>query len=134
LIDKLGCLSMPHTSTLALYLRVRLEFNPLFTSFSFKRFVIYNGSFTLATFVSETAGNSDMCHHLTVLALATLGSAIQIGSFLFLLRCPRWPRLVSSDCCCRWHYLANFYQWKYGLRLIYTSDFRTRFCNKLVHY
>jgi hypothetical protein len=33
--------------------------------------------FTLATFVSETAG--DRQHHLTVLALATLSGATKIG-------------------------------------------------------
>jgi len=35
-----------------------------------------------------------------VLALATLGDATQIGLFLFVLLCPRWPRhrqLMSSS-------------------------------------
>ncbi len=41
-----------------------------------------NGSFTLATFVSKTAGDSDTQHHLTVLSLANLGGATQIVSFL----------------------------------------------------
>jgi hypothetical protein len=75
------------------------------------------GSFTLATFVSETAGDSDTQHHLTVLALATLGGTTQIGLFLFMSHCPRWPRQVSSDCYCRWHYQANFRQWKHGFRV-----------------
>jgi hypothetical protein len=30
--------------------------------------------------------------HMTVLALATLGGMTEIGSFLFLLHRPRWPR------------------------------------------
>jgi hypothetical protein len=33
-----------------------------------------------------------------VLALATLGGATEIGSFLFMLRLPRCPIEVSSDC------------------------------------
>ncbi len=33
-----------------------------------------------------------------ILAWATLGGMTEIGSFLFLLCCPRWPRQVSSDC------------------------------------
>jgi hypothetical protein len=36
--------------------------------------------------------------HVTVLALATLGGAIHIELFLFMLRHPRWLRKVSSDC------------------------------------
>jgi hypothetical protein len=32
--------------------------------------------------------------HEPVLALATLGDATQIGLFLFMLLCPRWPRQV----------------------------------------
>ncbi len=56
------------------------------------------GSFTLVTFVSQTAGISDRGCHLTVLALATLGGATQIGSFLFMSCHPRWPRQVSNDC------------------------------------
>jgi hypothetical protein len=41
-----------------------------------------NGSFTLVTCVSETAGDSDRRCNLSVLPFATLGSATQIGSFL----------------------------------------------------
>jgi len=51
----------------------------------------------LATFVSETAGDSDTRYHLTVLALATLGSMTQIGSFQFMSRCPRWPWQVTGS-------------------------------------
>jgi hypothetical protein len=40
------------------------------------------GSFTLVTFVSKTAGDSNRQHHLTLLALATLGGMTQMGSFL----------------------------------------------------
>ncbi len=36
--------------------------------------------------------------HMTVLALATLRSVTQKGLFLFMLRHPRWPRQVISDC------------------------------------
>jgi hypothetical protein len=36
--------------------------------------------------------------HMTVLALATLGGAIHIELFLSMLRRPRWPRQVISDC------------------------------------
>jgi hypothetical protein len=32
--------------------------------------------------------------HETVLALATLGDVTQIGLFLFMSPCPRWPRQV----------------------------------------
>ncbi len=35
-----------------------------------------------------------------VLALATLGEATKIGSFLLMSRCPRWPRQVQSRHCC----------------------------------
>jgi hypothetical protein len=41
------------------------------------------------------AGNSNT-HY--ILALATLGGTTEIGSFLFVLRHPKWPRQVSSDC------------------------------------
>jgi hypothetical protein len=58
--------------------------------------VSVNGSFTLATFVSKTVGDSDMQQSATVLALATLGDATQIGSFLFTSRLPRWPRKVRK--------------------------------------
>ncbi len=43
-----------------------------------------------------------------VLALATLGDATQIGLFLFMSLCPRWPRQVSNGCRCRWHYRVTF--------------------------
>jgi hypothetical protein len=62
---------------------------------SLSRNAIPMGSFTLATFVSETFGNSDTWQSTTVLALATLGDAAQIGSFLFGSHWPRWPRQVQ---------------------------------------
>ncbi len=43
---------------------------------------ITKGSFTLATFVCKTAGDRNWQRNLTLLALATLGSVTQIGSFL----------------------------------------------------
>jgi hypothetical protein len=43
---------------------------------------LINGLFTLSAFVSETSSDSDRRHHLTVLALATLGGTTQIGLFL----------------------------------------------------
>jgi hypothetical protein len=32
---------------------------------------------------------------LIILALATLGDMTQIGFFIFMLPCPRWPRQVQ---------------------------------------
>ncbi len=67
--------------------------------------------------VSKTAGNSDRRRNLTVLALATLGNATQIGLFLFMSCRPRWPRQVSD---CRVSLSLspalsrNFCQCKYG--------------------
>ncbi len=46
------------------------------------------------------------------------------------------PTLVFPCCCCRCscHYRAKICQWKHSLRSIYKSDFRARFCIKLVHF
>jgi hypothetical protein len=46
------------------------------------------------------------CHYL--LALATLGGATEIGSFLLMSRHPRRPWLESGDCCYRQHYRMTF--------------------------
>ncbi len=54
---------------------------------------------------------------VTWLELATLGGMTQIGSFLFMSCCPRWPKQVSSDCRCRQHHRANFRQWKYSFNI-----------------
>ncbi len=40
------------------------------------------------------------CGSHYLLALTTLGDATEIGSFLFMSRCPRWPRQVQV-CHCR---------------------------------
>ncbi len=78
----------------------------------------HNELFTFATFVSETVGDSDTRQSATVLALATLGDATQIGSYLFTLRHPRWPRKVRKVRY-RWHYpwryRAKFCQCKHSL-------------------
>jgi hypothetical protein len=53
-----------------------------------------------------------------VLAMATMGDMTQIGLFLFMLRCPRWPRQVSD---CHVPLLLspalsrNFCKWKHDL-------------------
>jgi hypothetical protein len=48
----------------------------------------------------------------SLLALATLVSATQIGSFLFRSQRPRWRQSkyknVAVACRCRWHYHATF--------------------------
>jgi hypothetical protein len=48
----------------------------------------------LAKLLATVTRNSNV----TVLALATLYGAIQIGLFLFISHRPRWPRQVSGDC------------------------------------
>jgi hypothetical protein len=56
--------------------------------------------------------NRQQQRHETVLPLATLGIATQMGSFLFMALHPRWLRQVSSDCHLCQHYRGNFHQWK----------------------
>jgi hypothetical protein len=58
------------------------------------------------------------CDSHCLLVMATLGDTTQIGLFLFMLLCPRWPRQVSSNCCNCQHYCTNFCQWKHGFRII----------------
>ncbi len=58
--------------------------------------VIFIGSITLATFISATVSDSDKWQSH---ALATLGDATQIWSFLFMSCRPRWPRQVQSRDC-----------------------------------
>jgi len=53
------------------------------------------GLFTLAMFVSETLGNSDTRQSHDCTCPGTLGKATQIGSFLFGLHRPKWPRQVQ---------------------------------------
>ncbi len=71
-----------------------------------------------------------------VLALATLGDATQIGLFLFMPLCPRWPRQVSNDCCCRRHYSVTFANVNDPLSLILLSCiYNGRFyCKNIHHY
>ncbi len=42
-----------------------------------------------------------------VLALATLGSTTEVGSFLFLVAPPKVAKASTDMCRCRWHYHAN---------------------------
>ncbi len=89
---------LPH-----LILRKYQKFVKLFSGAFFS-----NGSFTLAKFVKRHCQRQ---WHATVtieLALANLGDATQIGSFLFMSLHPRWPRQISSDCRCRRHYCMTF--------------------------
>ncbi len=75
---------------------------------------VANGLFTLAKFVKR---------HVTVtivLALATLGNATQIGSFLFMSLHPRWSRQASSDCCCGRRYCVTFAN--VNTTLVYCDD------------
>ncbi len=60
--------------------------------------------FPLAKVNATTAAIMAVTATSIVLALATLGDAAQIGLFLFMSLCPRWPRQVSNDCRCRQHY------------------------------
>jgi hypothetical protein len=70
-----------------------------------------------------------------VLALATLGDATQIGLFLFMSLCPRWPRQVSNDCRCHQHYSVTFANVNDPLRLIIISYmYIGRFCYKNIHH
>ena len=56
------------------------------------------GLFTLALNLRQLCQQQRQVTATIVLALATLGNGTQIGLFLFMLRCPRWPRQVSIDC------------------------------------
>jgi hypothetical protein len=70
-----------------------------------------------------------------VLSLATLGDATQIGLFLFMSLCPRWPRQVSNDCHCHWHYRVTFANVNDPLSLILLSDiYIGRFCYINIHH
>ncbi len=56
---------------------------------------VYIGKGDAITLVTMTRDSDAL-----VLALATLGKATEIGSFLFKSCLPRWPRQVQScDCC-----------------------------------
>jgi hypothetical protein len=64
-------------------------------------------------------GNRRRQLHMTVLALATLGDATQIGLFIFMSRHLGWPkkvRHVTATWHCRQHYRANFRHWKHGFK------------------
>jgi len=59
--------------------------------------ILINGSGTLATvFLAKTSATAKDI----LLALATLGDVTQIGSFLSLLLCPRWPGQLQLGHCC----------------------------------
>jgi len=53
-------------------------------------------------------------HDPSLLDLATLDGATQIGSFLFASCRPRWPRQVRKAISC-WHCRAKLRQWKHSL-------------------
>ncbi len=57
--------------------------------------LVYTGDVFMA--ISPATATRDS-HYL--LALATLGDATEIGLFLFMSRCPKWPRQVQV-CRCR---------------------------------
>ncbi len=58
--------------------------------------------------IRDNANNGDKQQSPLYLNMTTLGNVTQIGLFLFMSLCPRWPRKVSNDCRCCWHYRVTF--------------------------